>query len=288
MSNVKKSVVERTRHKTLYDRRMNKRKMLKQDSKVDSGKALDVDLVVTESSGTESEVQDESNRSGNDTDTDDADIRLIYDEEPMAEVKNLMLDSSLDNKTTEFLNQSLDSENICLKKTVAQFQKDFSRMEAHCIILELKYQNQALKLGQQAKLLAKNELLNKENDTLKKHYKELYDSIKTTRAKTIEHTTSLITQNADLKAQIQEKVFAIAALKKKLRKLKGNIMDTKFTKPSILGKPFLQSLKNQSVVRQPIAFKSERPRILKPWFASQVDVKNNLSNPVTQYYFPKG
>ncbi|GJX54772.1 hypothetical protein Tco_0283141 [Tanacetum coccineum] len=58
-----------------------------QESKVDTGKALDVDLVVTERSGTESEVQDESSRSRNDTDTDDADIRPIYDEEPMAEVQ---------------------------------------------------------------------------------------------------------------------------------------------------------------------------------------------------------
>ncbi|GJZ18825.1 hypothetical protein Tco_0555415 [Tanacetum coccineum] len=32
------------------------------------------------------EVQDDSSRSGNDTDADDADIRPIYDEEPMAEM----------------------------------------------------------------------------------------------------------------------------------------------------------------------------------------------------------
>ncbi|GKA33559.1 retrovirus-related pol polyprotein from transposon TNT 1-94 [Tanacetum coccineum] len=122
--------------------------------------------------------------SGNDTDADDADIRPIYDEEPMDEVqltvgcnifaigqqhteqpeiinegrvdqypetcqvKSPMLDSSPDNQTTECSKQSLESENILLKKTVAQFQKDFSRMEAHCIALELKYQNQSLKSGQ--------------------------------------------------------------------------------------------------------------------------------------------
>ncbi|GJT14012.1 hypothetical protein Tco_0861054 [Tanacetum coccineum] len=45
------------------------------ESKINTGKALDADLVVTESSGTESKVQDESNRSGNDIDTDEADIR---------------------------------------------------------------------------------------------------------------------------------------------------------------------------------------------------------------------
>ncbi|GJX80554.1 hypothetical protein Tco_0328703, partial [Tanacetum coccineum] len=146
--------------------------------KIDMGKVLDNGLVVMESNGTESEVQDDSSMPGNDTDADDADIRPIYDEEPMVEVqlsaecnifaigqkhteqpeiivegrvdqypetcqvKSPMLDSSLDNQTTEYSKQSLESENILLKKTFAQFQKDFSRMEAHCIALELKYQNQ--------------------------------------------------------------------------------------------------------------------------------------------------
>nr|GEW61094.1 hypothetical protein [Tanacetum cinerariifolium] len=49
----------------------------------------------------------------------------------------------------------------------------------------------------------------------------------------------------------------------------------------------LQSQRNQSVVRQPTVFKSERPRILEPQFASQVDVNNDLSKPVTTHYFPK-
>nr|GEX29829.1 glutamic acid-rich protein-like [Tanacetum cinerariifolium] len=70
-------------------------------------------------------------------------------------------------------------------------------------------------------------------------------------------------------------------------KLKGNSVDTKFAKTSVLGKSVLQSLRNQSVVRQPNAFKSERPQMSKPRFASQVDVNNHLSRPVTQHYFPK-
>ncbi|GJR97557.1 hypothetical protein Tco_0269731 [Tanacetum coccineum] len=256
-------------------------------------KESSLDSAIKNSSGTESEMQDESSRSGNDTDTNDANIRPIYDEEPMAKypeqchVISPMLDSSPDNQTTDYSKQSLESENILLKKTVAQFQKDFSRMEAHCIALELKYQNQALKSGQHGQILnetsnkakIKKEIdvletmnielehsvakLRKENETLKKHYKDLYDSIKITRSKTIEQTTSLLANNADLKAQIQEKVFAIAALKNDLRKLKGNSVDTKFAKTSVLGKPVLQSLRNQSVVRQPNAFKSERPQMSK-------------------------
>ncbi|GKC37127.1 hypothetical protein Tco_1049511, partial [Tanacetum coccineum] len=250
-----------------------------------------------------STVQDDSSKSGNDTNADDADIRPIYDEEQMAE--------SYDNQKTEYSKQSLESKNILLKKTVAQFQKDFTRMEAHCIALELKYQNQALKSGQHGQIL--NETSNKakiekeidvqetinielehsvakvckENETLKQHYKDLYDSIKITRSKTTEQTTSLLANNAELKAQIQEKVFAIAALKNDLWKLKGNSVDTKFDKTSVLGKPVLPSIRNQSVVRQPNAFKSERPQMSKPRFASQVDVNNNLSRPVTQHYLPK-
>ncbi|GJV35897.1 hypothetical protein Tco_1408374 [Tanacetum coccineum] len=234
-SDVKKSVAERTRHKRLYDRRVNKKQMLKQESKVNSGKALDAGLVVTESSGTKSEVQDENSRSGIDTDVANADIRPIYDEEPMAEVqlsaecnifaigqqhtkqpefnneggidqytekcqvKSPMLNSSLDNKTIEFSNQSLESENICnmvkfLNETSnkAKIKKEIDVLEI--INIELKHSV--------AKLL-------KENETLKKHYKDLYDSIKLTRSKTIEQTTSLLANNADLKAQIQEKIFTV-------------------------------------------------------------------------------
>nr|GEV92615.1 hypothetical protein [Tanacetum cinerariifolium] len=60
MGKVKKSVAERTRHQRQYDRRVNKKQMQTQKSKIDTGKALNDDLVVTESSGTESEVQDDN------------------------------------------------------------------------------------------------------------------------------------------------------------------------------------------------------------------------------------
>ncbi|GJY37197.1 hypothetical protein Tco_0422575, partial [Tanacetum coccineum] len=72
------------------------------------------------------------------------------------------------------------------------------------------------------------------------------------------------------------------------KNLKNIRLKKTFAKPSILGKPVGRPLKNQSVVRQPTAFKSERPRISKPRFASQVDVNNDLSKPVTTHYLPKG
>ncbi|GJS75474.1 hypothetical protein Tco_0725355 [Tanacetum coccineum] len=127
-----------------------------QEKKVDTDKALDANSVVKASSGTKSGKKNTKRRSRNDTDVDDADIRPVYDEEPMAK----------------------------------------------------------------------------------------------------------------LKAQIQKKVFATAALKSKLRKLSESSVDTKFAKPSILGKPLSQPLRNQSVVKQSNVFKSERPKFSKPRFAS--------------------
>ncbi|GKA40283.1 hypothetical protein Tco_0732876 [Tanacetum coccineum] len=174
-----------------------------------------------------------------------------------------LLNPSFDNMTTEFSKQFLESENISLKKTVAQLQKDFSRMEAHCVNMELKYQNQALKDGQHGQIL--NETSNKakikkEIELLETINIELEHSV----AKLLIENDNKTVENADLKAQIQEKIFANVALKNELRKLKGNSVDIKFAKPSILGKPILQPPRNLLVVRQPNAFKSERPNFSKP------------------------
>nr|GEZ11066.1 hypothetical protein [Tanacetum cinerariifolium] len=77
MDNVKKSVAERTRHQR---------------------------------DETESEVKDDSSRSGNDTDADDADIRPIYDKEPMAEVQltaecNIFAIGQLPTEQSEIINK---------------------------------------------------------------------------------------------------------------------------------------------------------------------------------------
>ncbi|GJT12326.1 hypothetical protein Tco_0859368 [Tanacetum coccineum] len=160
MAAFKKSIDKRALHKREYDNWVNERQMQTTEENADMSNALDASLVDTEN------------------------IRPIYDEEPMAEVqttakinvfaigqqhieqpkfnnegevdqnaeqchdKRYLPAKLTDNQITELSYQSLESENICLKKTVAQFQKYFSRMKAHCVNLELKYQNQALKEGQ--------------------------------------------------------------------------------------------------------------------------------------------
>ncbi|GJZ60800.1 hypothetical protein Tco_0616616 [Tanacetum coccineum] len=58
-------------------------------------------------------------------------------------------------------------------------------------------------------LQEQNELFRAENAKIKQHYKELYDSIKITRAKHIEQTTALTTENENLKAQMQTKMKSV-------------------------------------------------------------------------------
>nr|GEY59926.1 integrase, catalytic region, zinc finger, CCHC-type, peptidase aspartic, catalytic [Tanacetum cinerariifolium] len=92
----------------------------------------------------------------------------------------------------------------------------------------------------------------------------------------------------DLKAQLQKKCIVISELNKLIAKLKGKSVDTKFEK--------------SSVIRQPNAFKSQRPSILgkptifsdslerKDFSKSNSVTKNNVSNdfskPVTAQILP--
>ncbi|GKD79722.1 hypothetical protein Tco_1342343 [Tanacetum coccineum] len=69
--------------------------------------------------------------------------------------------------------------------------------------------------------------------------------------------------------------------------MKGKSVDINFEKQSILGKPPLQAIRNQPVVRQPSAYKSERSQFPKHRFASQVDVSNDLTKPVTPHSWPQ-
>ncbi|GJR93045.1 hypothetical protein Tco_0265219 [Tanacetum coccineum] len=116
------------------------------------------------------------------------------------------------------------------KDSVENVKKDIDEIET--INIELEHSV--------AKLLSENENLRKEREHLKSIYKDQFDSIRKTRVQSKEHCDSLIAQinaksveNSDLNAQLKEKVFAITALKNKLRKLKGkNVVNTALSKPN--------------------------------------------------------
>nr|GEW27908.1 hypothetical protein [Tanacetum cinerariifolium] len=85
IESVKKSIDKRALHKREHDSWVNERQLQTTEEKVDTSKSSDASLVDTESSGTESNEQDTSSRSGNDAHTDDANVKPIYDEKPIAE-----------------------------------------------------------------------------------------------------------------------------------------------------------------------------------------------------------
>ncbi|GJV68401.1 hypothetical protein Tco_1483910 [Tanacetum coccineum] len=132
-----------------------------QESKIDTGKALMLILVDNINIRTELNMQYDNKHARNDTDADDADIRPIYDEEPMAE-----------GQAGQILNETSNK---------AKIEKEIDVLETMNIELDI---------------------------------------VGYITSKTTEQTTSLLANNAELKAQIQEKVFAIAALKNDLRNVK--------------------------------------------------------------------
>ncbi|GJW94057.1 hypothetical protein Tco_0173729 [Tanacetum coccineum] len=98
MEYVKTSIDEGAQHKREYDSRINERHMQSKEGKVESSKALDASLVVTECSETKSDKQDTSSKSRNDTDIEDADIRPVNDQVPFVEVQLTAPHSVLTNE----------------------------------------------------------------------------------------------------------------------------------------------------------------------------------------------
>ncbi|GJZ72359.1 hypothetical protein Tco_0636210 [Tanacetum coccineum] len=83
------------------------------------------------------------------------------------------------------------------------------------------------------------------------------------------------------------KDIAINELKKLIEKNKGKGVDINFEKQSILGKLPFQPVKNQPVVRQPTAYKSERSQLPRHRIASQVGVSHDLKKPDTPHSWPQ-
>nr|GEX72869.1 hypothetical protein [Tanacetum cinerariifolium] len=99
-----------------------------------------------------------------------------------------------------------------LKKQISQLQ--VTRSDTDRTLKVRTTYSEITKLTKQVtNLQAQNDLFRAENDKIKQHYKELYDSIKIIRAKHIEQVTTLTTKNVNLKARILEKVNGVKEAK---------------------------------------------------------------------------
>nr|GEU60655.1 integrase, catalytic region, zinc finger, CCHC-type, peptidase aspartic, catalytic [Tanacetum cinerariifolium] len=90
-----------------------------------------------------------------------------------------------------------------LKKELSQLQ--VTRKDTDCSLRVQTTDSQITKLTDQVThLQAQNDMFRAENDKIKQHYKELYDSIKITRAKRIEQVTKVTTENMNLKTGVSK------------------------------------------------------------------------------------
>nr|GEW23512.1 retrovirus-related Pol polyprotein from transposon TNT 1-94 [Tanacetum cinerariifolium] len=184
MKSLRESILERAKHKREYDNRMNERHMQSKEGQIDSSKALDADLVVTEISGTESEKNDTSSIFGNETHAEDADIKPVNDKEPMVEVQLTAQSNVLATEQQHSVQSEPIYDTYLLEKVDSNITPDLTNMshmrgeidqnaeKYRCPTskrifkngitlynMELKYQNQALKDEQHHQIL--NETSNK-------------------------------------------------------------------------------------------------------------------------------
>nr|GEU37409.1 hypothetical protein [Tanacetum cinerariifolium] len=92
----------------------------------------------------------------------------------------------------------------------------------------------------------------------------------------------------ELKAQLQDKCIVISELKKLIEKLKGKSVDTKFEKSSVIRQPNAFKSQRPSVLGKPTTFLNsfERKDFSKSKSVTQNIVSNDFSKPVTAQTLP--
>nr|GEY70447.1 hypothetical protein [Tanacetum cinerariifolium] len=108
--------------------KMNERQMQSKEGKIDSSKALDDDLVVTEISGTESEKHDTRSRSRNDAHAEDEDIKLVNEKEPMIEVQLTAQSNVLANEQQHSVQSEPIYDTYLLEKVDRNITPDSTNM----------------------------------------------------------------------------------------------------------------------------------------------------------------
>nr|GEY06890.1 integrase, catalytic region, zinc finger, CCHC-type, peptidase aspartic, catalytic [Tanacetum cinerariifolium] len=129
------------------------------------------------------------------------------------ERKNLLIAN--DNLIVECLSKEVFSVATNSELNVTRFTEMHvanTIVEAHCLELEAELFNLRNKShnDNNDELVNHFPILRAENDKVKQHYKELYDSINITRATHIEQVTALTTKNVNLKAQILDTVNSVS------------------------------------------------------------------------------
>nr|GEW11656.1 retrovirus-related Pol polyprotein from transposon TNT 1-94 [Tanacetum cinerariifolium] len=168
--------------------------------------------------------------------------------------------SSAQRYFSERINADLEKFHLCLKEEMVANLRYFNSLELEVDSLKSQLETQKTQFLNEIHRLSKEYYYADHVNAILGVYTELDE----------------VTNLQYLKAQLQDKGIAISEFKKLIEKLKGKYVDTKFEKSSI--------------IRQPNAFKSERPSILgkptifsdslekKDCSKSKSVTKNNVSN----------
>ncbi|GKA35867.1 hypothetical protein Tco_0722358 [Tanacetum coccineum] len=139
----------------------------------------------------------------------------------------------------EKMKASIQGKDNAIKKLrmqISQLKKTHSEADRTLDFRALDFQ--ITQLTQKVTVLQEqNEMFRAENEKIKQHYKELYDSIKIMRAKHIEQTTTLLTENENLKVQIKDKMKCVT-------------MDS--IKPKVIAPETLREIVKEARVERPL------------------------------------
>nr|GEY15635.1 hypothetical protein [Tanacetum cinerariifolium] len=238
-----------------------------------------------------------------------ANPRLCLNEEMVANLRYFnplelevdILRSQLETQTTQFLNEidRLSREYYYadhMNAILGVYTELDKATNLQCDYLELleKYEGLETELST-SKMMSKSfESVQKHAINLELELQQCQDKIKNDKFFKVNQTNDFCKEREqyfeirDLKAQLQDKGIVINELKKLIEKLKGKSVDTKFEK--------------SLVIRQPNAFKSQRPSVLgklttfsnsivrkdfsKSISVTQTNVSNDFSKPVTAQTLP--
>ncbi|GKD75446.1 hypothetical protein Tco_1333728 [Tanacetum coccineum] len=218
------------------------------------------------------------------------------------EVRDCVMISVEQNKNEKLRDEiekiSNDSKDVQanLLKRIVILENDFQRCQAQSIDFELQLQHQKEKNACDNSWTSKMEKLNDENvslafqveslikerESVKLEYQKLFNSIKTTRAQhqrevneLIENVNQKTYAYGDVRSKNQDLLMTISELKAKLKSVeKGKNVDTKFDKSLVLGKLVCVTPMNKN--------KDQKSK-----FVPKIDVKQDLSKPVTSHSSPK-
>ncbi|GJU01543.1 retrovirus-related pol polyprotein from transposon TNT 1-94 [Tanacetum coccineum] len=225
--------------------------------------------------------------------------KYVYQEQCLTKKINVLHLSSAKMITT--LNEEIANLNNMLSKEksiVSSLQEEKKKLKSDFKIREDELLDKQIQLENKIKELDNflkatkfvrdfKYLANEADESLAKHKALEFDIERLLRAVVSQDIMSIVQSNSIVDtSNLQTELDLFDKASEQKDTTKGTSENTKFANQSILGRPFLEPLRNNFVVRQPNAFQSERPKYSNNRVPQKVDESNDFSKPVTSNSAP--